>query len=206
MHKHSSPRALVALTLAAVGLAGCGASLTSPFRSESKQPWGATVSQEGLLQAAKEQGGDDLEMATAAAENCPKFVSWPKDRFITHYLVGQVGDGTALVHRGEVLKTARQCEELEGRVTIRYGFAGRILLGPKGQGGNIVMPMRVYVADQSKKVVASQNVRVSANVTLDNPVGYFSIVQDVSFAVAPGTRPADYKLFVAFERRNSGSS
>lgn len=197
---------LIALLSASALLTGCGASLTSPFRSETKQPWGATVSEQGLLQAAKSQDGDDLEMVTAAAESCPKFVAWPKDRFITHYEIGRVGDGAALVHRGEVLKTARSCEELDGRVSIKYGFAGRILLGPKGHGGNISMPMRVYVADQSKKVVATQKLSVAANVSLDNPVGYFSVVRDVAFQVAPGTRAADYKVFVAFERRGSGSS
>lgn len=196
--------------LLAVMLCGCGmSSLTHPFRSEPeapKQAWGATVSEDGLLQAAKANPSDDVETASAAAGNCPRFVAWPKDRYVTVYETGKVGDGTAVVHRGEVLKTARSCEDLGGRLTVKYGFSGRVLLGPKGHGGSIALPVKVYVQDSARKVVSTETMRVTTSATPDNPVGYFSVVREVSFNVAPGTRAGDYKLFVAFEKKGPGAA
>jgi hypothetical protein len=39
----------------------------------------------------------------------------------------------------------------------------------------------------------------------ENPVGYFSMVKEISFPVTMGTRPEDYKVFVAFERTQAGA-
>jgi len=33
-----------------------------------------------------------------------------------------------------------------------------------------------------------------------NPVGYFSMVREISFPVQVGTRLEDYKIFVAFKK------
>jgi hypothetical protein len=43
---------------------------------------------------------------------------------------------------------------------------------------------------------------VSATIPAGAPVGYFSMVREVSFPIQVGTRPEDYKIFVAFERNH----
>ncbi len=68
---------------------------------------------------------------------------------MTIYEQGRVGDGLAVMHRGEISKTARECHIEGNRITVKYGFSGRVLLGPKGRTGNVALPLQVFVADAS---------------------------------------------------------
>ncbi len=188
------------LVIAAV-LSGCAVGkISSPFRSKGPDP--SVASNEERLAENSPAGEEDL---TYSAGNCPQFVAWPRDRLLTIYEVGQVGDNTAIKHRGEITKTARECNVGGDRVTVKYGVTGRILLGPRGQAGSVSLPLRIQLTDGARKVVASDTMRVSASVAVDNPSGTFSIVREVSFRVAPGSRPGDYKLFVAFLRDAPGA-
>ena len=58
---------------------------------------------------------------------------------MTIYEPGRVGDGLAVMHRGEISKTARECQIEPGRITVKYGFSGRVLLGPKGKSGRVTL-------------------------------------------------------------------
>ncbi len=188
-------------------LSGCGFSqLTSGLGSGL---WGGkakpnpsvapAVTEAGLLDAAK--AGEAAGVEAAIGHGCPKFVIWPRDRTITRYEEGRVGDGLAIIHRGELTRTARECRIEPGRVTVKYGFSGRVLLGPKGRPGAIRLPVVVYVTDRDREKVRTERVFVTVSLTRDNPIGYFSAVRTVTFDIPVGTRPADYKLFVAFDRQ-----
>ncbi len=190
------------LAIAAL-VSGCAVGkLSSPF---SKSPDPSVAANEERLPdpvADDAAGEEDLNYA---AGNCPQFVAWPRDRLLTIYEVGQVGDNTAIKHRGEITKTARECSVGGDRVTVKYGVSGRVLLGPRGRPGSISLPMRIQLTDGQRKVVAADTMRVSASVSVDSPSNTFSIVREVSFRVAPGSRPGDYKLFIAFLRDAPGA-
>lgn len=137
--------------------------------------------------------------------HCPQVVAWPHDRLLTIYAGGQVGDSQAIVHRGEITKLARQCQIYGNQVTVKYGFAGRVLLGPKGKPGQVTMPISIKVADADRKVLANDKASISTVIPTENPVGYFSMVKEITFPMTMGTRPEDYKVFVAFERTQAGA-
>ena len=40
---------------------------------------------------------------------------------------------------------------------MKYGFAGRVLLGPKGRPGPITLPLKVHVTDKSRNRVATHS-------------------------------------------------
>ncbi|HVQ11483.1 MAG TPA: hypothetical protein VMS19_06225, partial [Methyloceanibacter sp.] len=105
----------------------------------------------------------------------------------------------------EITKLARECQIYGDRVTVKYGFAGRVLLGPKGVPGQVTLPVGIKVADSDRKVLANDKASVSTLVPSENPVGYFSMVKEITFPMAMGTRPEDYKVFVAFERTQPGA-
>jgi hypothetical protein len=109
------------------------------------------------------------------------------------------------MHRGEITKLSRECQIYGDRVTVRYGFAGRVLLGPKGKPGQVTMPISIKVADADRKVLANDKASVSTIVPTENPVGYFSMVKEITFPMTMGMRPEDYKVFVAFERIQAGA-
>lgn len=173
--------------------------LPNPFSAGSaadSPPQGVTA--DHLLANAKADAGDEIS-PSGDSLHCPEVVAWPNDRLLTVYQAGHVGDSTSIVHRGEITKIARECEISANRVVVKYGFAGRVLLGPKGQAGVVTLPVSVHAAGVDHKVLATDAMKITVTVPAGDPVGYFSMVKELSFPVATGSRPEDYKIFVGFE-------
>ena len=164
-----------------------------------------SVSQEQLLAAAKGDTGNPAGVGGEVAHGCPRFQIWSRDGYMTVYEQGRVGDGLAVMHRGEITKTARECQVEPGKVTVKYGFSGRVLLGPKGRTGAVSMPLSVFVTDAKREKVATDRVKIDVDVTIDKPIGYFSIVRTVTFQIPEGSRPGEYELYVGFERTVPGA-
>jgi hypothetical protein len=133
------------------------------------------------------------------ALNCPQVVAWPNERLKTVYQSGHDGDQLYVVHRGEITKLSRECRFIGGRVVVKYGFAGRVLLGPKGRPGTVTLPVSIRAADVYKATLAQDKMSVRVTVPQDKPVGYFSMVREMSFPIQVGARPEDYKIFVALK-------
>jgi hypothetical protein len=193
------------LLSAALLLSACAvSSLSNPFKSGDQPLPPAT--QDGMLAQAKADAPQMAQLTdTGDSLHCPQVVAWPHDRLLTIYADGRVGDTQAIMHRGEITKLSRQCQIYGDRVVVKYGFAGRVLLGPKGAPGQVTLPVSIKVADADRKVLAKDKASVTTIVPTENPVGYFSMVKEISFAVTMGTRPEDYKVFVAFERTQAGA-
>jgi len=198
-------------------LCGCSnsmSSLTSGIgggwfggQSKAKTAEVGAVTEDQLLAAAK---SDTTANATGSlggemAHGCPRFNVWSREGYVTIYEPGKVGDGLAVMHRGEITKTARECHIEPGRITVKYGFSGRVLLGPKGRSGNVSMPLTVFVTDAKREKVATAQVKIDVDVSLDKPIGYFSVVRSVTFAVPEGSRPGEFEVFVGFDRNVRGA-
>ncbi|MBU2580618.1 MAG: hypothetical protein KJ622_02720 [Alphaproteobacteria bacterium] len=199
--------------LAAVGLGGCGMpSLTSGFGSTilgggSNQAKVDSLTEEQLLSAAKADvnGGAGALSTGAITHGCPQFVPQTREGNVTIYEDGRIGDGLAIKHRGEITKTARECIIEPGRVTVKYGFSGRVLLGPRGQSGQATFPINVFVVDAKRERVAADVMQVAVDLNVDNPISYFSAVRTITFDVAQGARPGEYQMHVAFDRKVPGA-
>ena len=198
----------LAVLFMSFGLQGCGmSSMVSGFGSGMFGGGSATpedvkdISEETLLSAAKSDSGGSVG-GMMVAHGCPKFVIWPRDRLMTvyDYKSGSEGDAFAVKHRGEITKTARECKIENGQVTVKYGFAGQVLLGPKGAPGVVHFPVKVYVTDGEREKINTQKVKVTVNIATDKRIGYFSMVRSITIPVPQGARAGDYKLFVAFDR------
>ncbi len=208
------PLALCA-AVASLAVSGCGMpSLTSGLGSSilgggsSQQTEVAAVTEEQLLSAAKADGAATAGGALSTggiAHGCPKFVPMTREDNLTIYEDGRVGDSVAVMHRGEITKTARECVVEPGRVTVKYGFSGRVLLGPRGRTGPATFPINVTVTDSARAPVASDTMQVNVDLNVDNPISYFSAVRTITFDVAQGARPGEYQMFVAFEQKVPGA-
>ena len=178
--------------------------ISNPFRSgEADLP--ALPDQNRMLAAAKADAAGADASLNGASSHCPQVVAWPHDRLLTIYEPGHVGDTQAIMHRGEITKMARECELFPDHIVVKYGVAGRVLLGPKGHPGLVTLPVSIKVADADHKVLAKDAAKVSTTIPQENPVGYFSVVKEISFPITMGTRPEDYKVFVAFDRIQPGA-
>lgn len=205
-------RAVAAGLLAGCGLGGCGmASLTSGigggvFGSPSPGGGAQSVTEEQLLTAARaDEGASGVVSTGAVSAGCPRFIVWPRDNAITVYETGRVGDGLSIAHRGEITKTARECQVEPGRVTVKYGFSGRVLLGPKGKTGKITLPVNVYVTDAKRDKITGDTLKIDVDVAVENPISYFSAVKTVTFIIPEGSRPGEYEVFVGFDNKTANS-
>jgi len=190
---------------------GCGmSSLTSGIGGgwfggqDAAKTQVGSVSQDQLLAAAKSDVGGSGGFAEVA-HGCPRFQVSSREGYVTIYEAGRVGDGLAVMHRGEITKTARECQIEQGMITVKYGFSGRVLLGPKGRSGRVTLPLNVYVTDAKREKVANDKLRIDVDVVLDKPIGYFSVVRTLSFPIPEGTRPAEYEVYVGFDRGAPGA-
>jgi hypothetical protein len=160
----------------------------------------ARVNTDSLLTAAKANEDGAPQDLAAYAQSCPQFLVWPNSQTTTAYETGRDGDGLAITHRGEITQTARECRVGAGEVTVKYGFSGRVLLGPKGTAGQVTIPVNVFATDSAKQRVADDFLTVTVDVSPEKPIGYFSTVQSVTLKVPEGSRPADLKVYVAFDK------
>ncbi len=145
---------LAGLLAAPFLLSGCAVSkFSNPFGAGSPDTSASAVTEDRLLETAKADSGNDLPGGLSA--HCPQVVAWPRDRLLTIYQPGHVGDNLAVVHRGEITKMARECQIYSDRVVVRYGFAGRVLLGPKGIPGTVNLPVSIRVAGTEQKTLAT---------------------------------------------------
>lgn len=160
------------------------------------------ITEEGMLSSAKADGAGGTN---DVAHGCPRFQIANRDHHITIYEPGRAGDGLGVMHRGEITRTARECSIQGNRVTVKYGFSGRILLGPRGRPGSITLPVSVSVLDPKRARIANDRASVESTVTLDKPIGYFSNVRTVTFDVPEGARAGDIDVFVGFEQTAPGA-
>lgn len=200
------------LLAAGLALSGCGmSSLTSGlgggmFGGASSQQAADTVNAEQLLTAAKSDTATTGSTSVGeVAHGCPRMVVASRDNNITFYEPGRAGDGLAIMHRGEITKTARDCEIQPGRVTVKYGFSGRVLLGPRGKPGNVVLPINVAVTDAKRAKIAADALKVEVAVGADKPIGYFSAVRSVTFAIPEGSRPGEFEVQIGFDSKAAGA-
>jgi len=198
------PCALTGLIAVSLFASGCAVSrLSNPFKSGSEDASASAVTPDRLLETAKADTGTDLPGGSSS--HCPQVVAWPRDRLLTIYQPDHVGDANSIVHRGEISKLARECQLYSDRVIVKYGFAGRVLLGPKGGPGTVTLGVSVRVAGAQQNTLATDKMRVTTTIPPDSPAGYFSMVREIAFPIVVGTRPEDYKVFVAFDRNVAGA-
>jgi hypothetical protein len=204
---------LVAFALVLSVLGACGmSSLTSGIggglfggKKAASSDAGGSVNEDQLLAAAKTDTGSLASVSGEVAHGCPRVQIWGRDGYVTIYEQGRVGDALAVMHRGEITKTARECQIEPGRVTVKYGFSGRVLLGQKGKSGRVALPVTVFVSDAKREKIATDKLKVDVGVAIDNPIGYFSVVRSVSFKIPEGSRPGEYEVFVGFDRNVPGA-
>ncbi|MGK2921958.1 MAG: hypothetical protein ACSLE4_04105 [Methyloceanibacter sp.] len=196
---------LCALLASLIAVSGCGGgSVSSPFSSSEDTSTGyASERLPDSLPLAESQTQTAAAPAANAVDgkalNCPQVVAWPNERLRTAYQSGHDGDQMFVVSRGEITKLSRDCRFYGGRVVVKYGFAGRVLFGPKGTPGTVTLPVSVRAADAYKSTLAQDKMSVRVTVPPDQTAGYFSMVREISFPIQVGTRLEDYKVFVALK-------
>jgi hypothetical protein len=67
------------------------------------------------------------------------------------------------------------------------------------------MPLTVFVTDAKREKVATAQVKIDVDVSLDKPIGYFSVVAASLKTVPEGARPGEFEVYVGFDRNVPGA-
>ncbi len=98
-------------------------------------------------------------------------------------------------------EVGRECTTSGGRIAVKVGANGRVLLGPVGSAGHFDVPIRVVVfSDADQKPVESKLFRVPATVGAGQASIPFEFVSEmITVPVAAGRTAADYSIKVGID-------
>ena len=192
-----------------VTMSGCAMTQLGSMFGNSSEGTTASISNDTLMPQERSlaMAADDMvpSVQAGAVGDCPRISIWQNNAQLTIYEIGRVGDNMAIKHRGEITKTARECEIAPGQVTVKFGVAGRVLLGPLGHSGEVKLPVLVHVTNRKNEKIQTQKVGVVVNMIGGKPFGNFSTVRSVSFPTEPGVPANQYKVFVTFDKTAPGA-
>jgi hypothetical protein len=119
--------------------------------------------------------------------------------------VGSGGDNAAmsLKYQGTFVRAARQCSVAAGQMTMKVGVEGRIILGPAGGPGQVDVPLRIAIVDESpagmKPIVTKLiHIPVAIASATDNPT--FAHVEDgLTFPLPSASELEHYTVYIGFD-------
>lgn len=115
------------------------------------------------------------------------------------------GDNAAmsLKYQGTFVRAARQCSVAAGQMTMKVGVEGRIILGPAGGPGQVDVPLRIAVVDQSpagmKPIVTKLiHIPIAIQSATDSPT--FTHVEDgLTFPLPSAAVLEHYIVYIGFD-------
>ena len=187
------------LIAAAVALGGCGSTSdifkSSPldlFSSSSKATTGAAT-------AGVNEPGIDTDL------DCPGVQV--RTGAATLMIGSKPGEGEPsaldLRYQGSFVRTARECHVNAGVMTMKVGVEGRIVTGPAGGPGEVVVPLRIAVVQEgpNPKAIVSKFAQVPVTVaTAVDRVTFTHVDPDISFPLPQPLGLIDaYVVYVGFD-------
>jgi hypothetical protein len=107
-------------------------------------------------------------------------------------------------YQASFIREARQCSTTDGVMVMKIGIEGRVVVGPAGGPGELVVPLRIAVVQETPNgttPVVTKFIRIPTTIS-GNPDGtVFSHIEDaVSFPLpTPTVALDDYVVYVGFD-------
>jgi hypothetical protein len=107
----------------------------------------------------------------------------------------------ALKYQGSFVRAARECSLVSGQIVMRVGVEGRIIVGPAGGPGQVDVPLRIAIVDETvagTKPVVTRLIHIPVTVAsaTDNP-SFTHIEEGLSF---PMPKSLDgYVVYIGFD-------
>ncbi len=102
--------------------------------------------------------------------------------------------------QGTLTRTARECEFGQNSVSIKFGFAGRVLVGPKGGAGSVTLPVRAVLSYREGEVAWTKVYNIPVNIPPNERSAFFMFVEeDFEYTVPLGNRLSEYALYIGFD-------
>jgi hypothetical protein len=107
----------------------------------------------------------------------------------------------AVKYQGTFVRAARECALVAGQLVMKIGVQGRIIIGPAGGPGQVDVPLRIAVVEETTKgtkPIVTKFIRIPVTVAsaTDNPT-FTDVEEGVSF---PMPRDLDnYVVYIGFD-------
>jgi len=99
-------------------------------------------------------------------------------------------------------RTARECTLRAGKVTMRVGVQGRVILGPAGAAGEVALPVRFAVVKEGLEPKTIWTKFYSVPVMLppgQTNVPFLHVEEDMTVPMPPGREFDQYVIYVGFD-------
>lgn len=186
--------ALLIVTIAAVATGGC-----SVFRSgPNPAPTSTAVVSTGEGAAAGSGGDEQIDISPfLGPDYCPEMRVLDGAQLVRRYERGHEDDPDYVVWQASFGQTARECAyDQEGNLTVKVGVSGRVIVGPKGNPGDLAVPFKIAVVKFREAALATESHSIAVTIP-PNGSTTFSEVREITVP-SPG-RERDYVVYVGFD-------
>jgi len=160
----------------------------------------------GLISANNSvSDSSSIKVAQAAPQpdvNCPVV---EVRRGAATLTVGPTGERTAMTlkYQASFVRLARECSVVEGNMVMKVGVEGRIVLGPAGSPGQVSVPLRFAVVEETPsgmRAITTKFIIVPAEVGPTGNSPFVYVEEALSFPIpTPATALDEYLVYVGFD-------
>jgi len=117
---------------------------------------------------------------------------------------GEKSSAMTLKYQGSFAREARECSVVDGNMVMRIGVEGRLVVGPAGGPGQVNVPLRIAVVQETpggSRPIATKFVIIPVAITDINANNLFTHIEDaVTFPLpSPTSQLGDYIVYVGFD-------
>jgi hypothetical protein len=120
--------------------------------------------------------------------------------------IGPTGDKAAmsLKYQGTFARAARECALVDGNMVMKIGVQGRIVVGPAGGPGQVDVPLRIAVVQETpggSRPILTKFIRLAVTVGPNEGNALFTHIEEgLSFPLpTPTALLDDYTAYVGFD-------
>jgi hypothetical protein len=199
-NKRARPPAVFPL-LCLLLAAGCSASAPTAGAPDAQHGYSGSSSLSELLAGSSAKGPQTVVGAQPDI-NCPTVEI---RRGASTLTISPPGDKSALAvkYQGSFVRAARDCAIVEGNMSIKVGVEGRIVLGPGGAPGEVKVPLRFAVVQETTagmRAITTKFVVVPVNVGANGNTLFTHVEDALVFPLPNPTAQLDeYLVYVGYD-------
>ena len=151
----------------------------------------ASASQTEIAQAS-------VNALPAIATECPPIKVRPGGEALFSYAGGAVGNAQQLRFQAVIDKQSRNCIVSNGKISVKMGVVGRLLLGPKGDINSTNLPLR-FAIERDGVPLFSEKYDIPVSITPPNQSEEFvKVIENVDIPYLGGEQ---ITIWVGFDSR-----
>jgi hypothetical protein len=109
----------------------------------------------------------------------------------------------SLKYQGTFVRAARECHAVAQQMVMKVGIEGRVIVGPAGGPGDIVVPLRIAVVNETPagtKPIATRFIQIPVTIASGQGSAAFTHVEDnLDFPMPSAADLESYVVYIGFD-------